>query len=260
MIYPPPSRLYKYRTLNENSRKILSSSELWFSQCSKMNDPFEGRPYIPRESDLSVLTERLKHLVLKRSAHLSDAEAYQFAFDEIREKFSDAMADTTWQNIQSGIISAIDRVGVFCFSAVNNNVLMWAHYAVEHTGFCIEFDAETPGSFFNDARKVIYQNNYPVIQAYEDMGNIHLASTQSAILTKSSDWEYEQEYRVLMGAGPGNRSYSEELMTGIYFGRSMSDKDKEIVKDLVSKRKKPVNLFQGKIHPSRYLVEFDQVA
>lgn len=259
MTYPVPLRLYKYKILNKYSRALLSSPEMFFAKCSSFNDPFEGRPFITRESDLDILIEKRKLSVMRPPFNMDVAAAHAFASEAITAAFSDEMADTTWKNHQASLEYAIERVGMLSLSAINNNVLMWSHYAKDHTGFCIEFDCESQGSYFNDARQVIYQSKYPRIEIFEKLGPVGLPSTQAALLTKSTDWSYEQEYRIFAPAGPGMRPYPADRMVGVYFGCRMSEGHKKAVKSLIRRRNHPVKMFQGRLHPSQYLVEFDQI-
>jgi hypothetical protein len=91
-----------------------------------------------------------------------------------------------------------EHVGVLSLTEKADNLLMWAHYAQQHTGFVIEFDADnlffhqrrTESDEFGYLRKVNYSVNRP---------NVVLTKVTSTdmFLTKSKDWEYEQEWRML---------------------------------------------------------------
>jgi hypothetical protein len=67
----------------------------------------------------------------------------------------------------------------------------------ETPGLCLEF--HLGNLLFLKARKVIYCSEYPVWVPHEMQ-----AIADEAILTKSKDWEYEQEFRLV-----GNPSYTE---------------------------------------------------
>ncbi len=76
---------------------------------------------------------------------------------------------------------------------------MWAHYAQSHQGLVIELDGTHP--FFNQRRypsdefgylrEVVYQAERPqvIISELEDLATI--------LLTKSEEWRYEAEWRML---------------------------------------------------------------
>ena len=78
-----------------------------------------------------------------------------------------------------------------------NSLPMWAHYAKDHTGFLVEFNAShhffrtngharEPGTL----HKVTYSKHRP-------HGAINTLSLIESHLTKSEDWESEHEWRIL---------------------------------------------------------------
>ena len=80
-------------------------------------------------------------------------------------------------------------MGMFCLSGKWDNTLMWSHYTDDHRGFLVEFDGES--SFFDFGfEKVVYSNERPLLLSRPDGWN-----DPSVFITKSADWEYEEEYR-----------------------------------------------------------------
>jgi len=65
---------------------------------------------------------------------------------------------------------------------------MWGHYADHHRGICLEFNART--SDFCQAIQVNYSAEYPQFSLADgtDLSPFH---------SKSADWSYEQEYRLI---------------------------------------------------------------
>lgn len=53
-----------------------------------------------------------------------------------------------------------EEVAITCFSEVNNEQLMWAHYAGSYSGFCIEYDfsKSCDSAFLRGTAKVEYTN------------------------------------------------------------------------------------------------------
>ena len=93
---------------------------------------------------------------------------------------------------------AASNVGVLSLSATNDNVLMWAHYTNQHTGFVIGFDTTQdawvesgrlngpPGEAF----EIVYSATSPAPVSIIDTTPEHIW------YTKSSEWKYEQEWRL----------------------------------------------------------------
>jgi hypothetical protein len=88
------------------------------------------------------------------------------------------------------------RWKLYCLTPFPDSTLMWSHYADNHKGICLEFS--TDYSLFGSAQEVQYLSSYPQWspQALMDKTSPHI------LLTKSHDWSYESEYRII-GLGEG---------------------------------------------------------
>ena len=98
---------------------------------------------------------------------------------------------------------------ILCLSEYPGNLLMWAHYAKDHTGVVIELKCipELDTSLLA-ARKVYYKDKPPVIAELNDYlryltGQSSKIDDRNALfyelfLTKSSEWVYEDEWRVFI--------------------------------------------------------------
>lgn len=80
----------------------------------------------------------------------------------------------------------------------DTNILMWAHYANAHKGFCIKYKLTHPEILFQTNDNLLYTRrlskvNYAnkIEQQQEDL------LIDSAFFTKTSQWEYEKEYRII---------------------------------------------------------------
>ena len=81
---------------------------------------------------------------------------------------------------------------------------MWAHYANKHHGVCLEFDAKAEKVW--RARKVVYKDKFTIANA--DMMADHNALLEASLLTKSKEWSYEEEYRLLARDGKLDPTFS----------------------------------------------------
>ena len=60
-------------------------------------------------------------------------------------------------NLWETLIGAIrERITIVCFTQNPNDMPMWAHYANEHKGFCVEYEIDDPSKlypvFYTDKR------------------------------------------------------------------------------------------------------------
>ena len=101
-----------------------------------------------------------------------------------------------------------ERFGVLSLSANPTSLLMWAHYADCHRGFVIGFRSEHPFLNRNEAAGAIgrvfpvtYAENRPAITAYDPTIPIEEHADRlirEILLTKSVEWAYEVEHRVIL--------------------------------------------------------------
>ena len=61
-------------------------------------------------------------------------------------------------------------IGLFSLSSVSDNILMWSHYSLNHSGFVIGFDSKSLSNDydFDYIEPLIYQAKYPVILGQDD--------------------------------------------------------------------------------------------
>ena len=94
------------------------------------------------------------------------------------------------------------RIRAFCLGRGNSpirNILMWSHYAGEHTGFCVKYklskhficQEENQDNEHMYLKRIIYTNKKI---------NISIPSIDSnlAFATKKLDWKYENEIRLIV--------------------------------------------------------------
>ncbi len=83
---------------------------------------------------------------------------------------------------------------IYCLTPKADNILMWSHYADNHRGICLEFSVPD-NPLFSKAAEVVYREAYPHWVPCDI--NDRPGLVMELILTKSRDWHYEQEYRLI---------------------------------------------------------------
>jgi len=85
------------------------------------------------------------------------------------------------------------KTGLLCFSANWTSPVLWSHYAARHKGICLGFDLRRG----NEVQKVLYEEKRPRMKLGTNEVPLSIPKDlQDALLrTKSSYWEYEQEFR-----------------------------------------------------------------
>lgn len=204
--------LYKYA--HPDRTDILANATIRFSSVSALNDPFELRPHIS-----GLASEEYAQALLADSFSTTVRELYE-ELDNTQKNFLPwnvflEIAKGIAPNIQSELHPAMEavlpaarkalydvidnKIGVLCLSESPTEPLMWSHYADSHRGLVIEFD--TDNKFFSQQlntsdelrhlRKIKYSTERP---------SLILSNVESfdSFLTKSMDWEYEKEWKMLL--------------------------------------------------------------
>ena len=148
-------------------------------------------------------------------------------------------------------------IGVCSLSSDPASPKLWSDYADLGRGICLRFD-DTVGkgsSFlstephFGLAMKVVYDDNRPQISVYRD--NLGFDKLRKYLLTKTRQWEYEAEWRLVRQGFTGNRAFPAQCLTGIIFGPDIDPNDLSDVIDWTKRRSTLVELFQAKNKSTR---------
>jgi hypothetical protein len=252
-----PTRLYKYRPLNEWTISTIVNSAIYFSTADGFNDPFDCRLRYSYDGTDTEWREALQKLVRRTSPQISHAEAIRIVTEKMNAGLhrDETALDQMWDGIQS---QHRPKNGILCLAASPKNILMWSHYADSHKGCCLEFSTATRP--FSRALPVKYSPQYPrnrlidfIGDSPDEVGDKHAELTT---YTKSALWKYEAEWRVRsFPQGPGLYKFDKRLLTGIVFGYWMADDHKDMLRRLVSGRNPKVNLFQARPKGRKFEVE-----
>lgn len=167
-----PKRLFRYRRATDNSFEALRKDEIWGSQVTEDNDPYEYIPCydldkvnqvldkefdektIGKQLDIlksgdipqqvkNLLNDKALSALIENVAKIEDIQA--FLQGAIKQKqpmlqYLQEHLDEIVQNFFLRIVRTEMQFNVACFSENNNSSLMWGHYADGHKGFCLEYD------------------------------------------------------------------------------------------------------------------------
>jgi hypothetical protein len=217
---------------------IVAHNRLYWQAPTSFNDPFDCRPHMIAGVDRRERSRWIKSAV-RRSYNLPRGQRLSIARDRMREPTS-----TQIERLTSGFDAAMAESAVTCFSEIADSALMWAHYAESHTGVCIayrEVFSETDPFF---TFPVVYADQRPTV----DLTKLRdIAQMQNAVLTKSTDWAYERERRMIIYRGiPGYRPFPPQALVGVIFGLKSSSADREFVEALIRRRGGGISLFEAR--------------
>ncbi|CAD5278865.1 MULTISPECIES: DUF2971 domain-containing protein [unclassified Imperialibacter] len=185
------SHIFKFAPINAFTFKNLLLSQLWFGPPENMNDLLEGLIKI-KNTDFKPSKEALNHFI--KSNQLD--QYYWNPKQEIDTQGFIKFFVDNWYHIQR------NQYGISCFSSTPNEPLMWSHYADKHKGICLIYDKEELLSCLKDSfLKFEYcPVNYkkrPILELFEDKGEVLFKSSDPVLISKDSKWKYEKEIRFL---------------------------------------------------------------
>lgn len=246
---------YKYRDFDpdNNNLKIITEGTLMFSSPLSFNDPFDSTPafnldsiheiYKRRPDMIKNVGDRLKLSPAKRLMHKG-----RFIRNALK-------------GVESGEFGQafMSTVGALCLSRNPCNPLMWAHYAENHHGFLVEFRIAMDAPEQEIVSIMPHPVNYTTERPFIDWGS-QPTDLEGYFFTKSSDWAYEEEERVLTTrGGPGLRRYSRKhFLHSVTAGVRISDDNFKILLDAVNKAAadtgKHIPLYRARLSPTSYKV------
>lgn len=256
-----PSRLYKYRSLSgEAGDRLLQSiidSQVYLPSPSTFNDIFDCRPVFSSTGSDDDFIRNYIQVCRKRGRY----DPYPALFTEALGVIGDPVRDFRLKHVsnemQRDMANILARAGIYCLSEKRDDLLMWAHYADNHRGICLEFDGKSP--FMLEAMRVIYTDRRPSIDQLRRAGS-H-AEMEKALLTKSSQWSYEAEWRIIHQVlGTGFVSFTPSALTGVIFGAEISHKLEFRVREaLLKSGSNEVKLYRATADDTHFELNIEQV-
>jgi hypothetical protein len=224
------------------------------------NDPFDCHPEIDAiaikksiiQNPLSSEEKKSINLIIDPFKKLSPAER-----DLKRQQF----VAKNLNSIQKNYFEINKIFGICCLSRNPLNLLMWAHYAKDHTGFVIEFAISTIGSKETTILQCLenlvpssvnYVNEKPVIKNMEKDAD-GIGAFKKQFFSKGKDWKYEEEERVIDHIrGPGFHAYNrKQILKSVIAGMRMNNDDFATLKKAVEtvNQKLGINVTLHKAEP-----------
>lgn len=251
-----PLYLYKYRHLEtdnpdeqakaallERARDFLVRGKIWVAAAETLNDLHDMRFNVVQTNDPQVIEDWLNanaHLL----RHMAPAKRIALTGVLRRRKMGPAeMAE---------LQTALEKtMGVFCASQDPRNEPMWAHYAADHRGYCVQIDT-TQDELFLLAEKAIYTATFPTIT----LPNANRHDQTAAYLSKSTAWSYEREWRVVVPQSNFAVRLRPNAIAGVILGARASTATREAIQAFNAERVqagyRPFRVYQSRQHRDRF--------
>jgi hypothetical protein len=244
--------VYKYATSSRID--VLKTAQIRFTQANALNDPFEVNPclveFMEGAKDYARTVYKGPPLTTEQIEVYARKEASAF----LQRLYPDYL--------------------ILSLSKINDNRLMWSHYAECHRGMVLGFDSTHP--FFSEWKPgmtplmdVDYDETRFVLHRDEDWttGNV-----VGMFLRKSSDWIYEEEIRMFARSSVASNvdiapngeqlflfDYPKECLKQLIFGVLADDDFRNKVLQIVREKYPHIRLFQAMLNETDFdleMVEF----
>jgi hypothetical protein len=197
-IYKVPAQagithLYHYQKFEpDHLASLLIDQKIYCSDPSSVNDPWDFQPWFDYRPMLNNPENLERMFGFFRTAAGPEVvnNPLRPIFEEHLRNNPDALQRFIDKS-SAGLGEELCKRRLYCLTPLPDSTLMWSHYAASHTGICLEFG--TDNQLFGAALAVRYSPTYPEWTP-QDARERHLTQL---ILTKSDDWQYEQEYRLI---------------------------------------------------------------
>lgn len=235
-----PDTVYKYFSLDVSEKRdkenleTLFKGKVYMSEINGFNDPFDGRAFFYNPKELEDV-ERLKH-----------------CGGRLIEDFC-------------------EFVRVACFTANGvQSMPMWAHYANNHRGFCVEYDVKNSLDLKSNLFPVQYTDqrldisSEMIKQAIKISNAIDATKQKGDLVTMLEDktliylpqllynikhlsWSYEKEYRCIIASNADGMPFINAKPKAIYIGRDCNNKKAQYLFDIADEHGVCANLKLGQM-------------
>jgi Protein of unknown function (DUF2971) len=271
---------------------VLLRMRLRWSAPEIFNDPFEFKNPMEFAFEWRDLEQPLLDTITRLVTQKEEPEllpdgptAENIRSDRVRFRWSGLEFQDIRRMYEPGISTLVNRFRsdtsyhsrwsemkreyrVLCFAETETNILLWSHYASSHKGIVLAFEpCAPPRSDLAAARKVSYSRDVLFPVTLQDM-LLYLTSQApkpksddafvKSVFTKSEDWSYEKEWRILRKVsevGPDrfiDLSFPPEELVAIYLGCRVSESSKEEIIAAARTFPAPLTFFQMKDEPKRF--------
>lgn len=262
-MFPP---FFHYKKFNRNHlESLLINRTIKLSRADEFNDPWELKYHVAVPTTDDDRETHLKWFADSHRAqcpHIGEAERNQIISEIRSNKISlSAIIKKTAEQVCQHLA---DQYRIYCLTTNPASLLMWAHYADSHRGICIGYEPNNPGfPLIKYTQKVIYASQFPVY-------GIH-ANDIGPLITKSSDWQYEDEYRLLaeernyattpltLKTDNSYLKFPAPIVQCIIIGARAEPSVKSEIMDVIQKSNSRIALVQSVIPPDRYSLTFETI-
>ena len=251
--------LYKYKSINDSTKKLLTDGELYFPSIGMLNDPFEGSiPYIFDQSELTAENIFLfMHEVAKEDhPDWTEEQICQYVYEE--QKRGLLFDDKHLQQQNKETVEDVEKLfGILSLTTNRNNFLMWSHYTESHKGICIGFDVNKVNDIVSGTLgSVVYDDKLPI----KHLNSNVIEFITGLLFTKSKVWEYEDEYRLVkMHASRTTITIPLDAIVEVTIGCKMEQKEKDEIIRVIKDKIPTCKIYEASLSKTKFELDINPI-
>ncbi len=225
------AHFYKYAAFTDKKmewlKEIIFEHKLYLPTLDQLNDPADGRPKLAAISE-EKLFNFLYHDRLSQNPDMSlDQQINEGLILDHNLKLHGRECIT--RKMSQYLNNELNGWRIYCLSKRWDNLSLWAKYANNHTGYCLEF--ANIGPFFTSA-KIVRYGEAPEL---DPTNREHMDGRW--FFCKREVWSNEEEVRVLIPRHSSCKVQIDPLwLTRLILGWKMAEDDKQRIRKWANER------------------------
>ena len=283
---------YKYMSC-ETAATVLKNRSLKWSPASAFNDPFDMQFDLHLDFDEDDLVAQCKcdfreilsgggdfHPEIGMGNLLSELKAAAASipapdlenFVEMAVRLAIKATAPDIADMHVNLRRHFGRYKVLCLSERNDSILMWSHYANNHTGIVLRLAClEETDSSWAVAQPINYCEAMPRFLDPDELRALitgraeprREAIVERTIFSKALEWQYEREWRVYRPSDTTDvefLKFNAPEISAVYFGCRATEAAQQEISALALSINPAAKLFGVRKSESQFALEFEPLA
>lgn len=228
-------QLFRYRRPNDYTLDELEHGYIYFPSNRELNDPFDASHRMLRLTGDNSEMDKLYHQVLDSCPDELTKNYFRRTYENEHDLLRDFVEKSTEKFVST--------YGISCFTVTPLHIPLWATYADNHEGLCIQYDVRRDKKFFKNARRVDYVDN---LDAIDYCPITDPQGANDIFYKKLNLWEKEYEVR-LIKSSTGRHKLDPKCVRSIVLGLRAKEDFVEKVIDIIRRKYKHATLYATEV-------------
>jgi len=200
---------FRYRPDNNHALDEIENNYIHFANRDQLNDPFDSSP-----SYLHLTPSKEELYLLKQEVINATEDPLVKNYIEGKDGLGKIQKVAT-EKLEEFILS----FGIACFSMHQINYNLWANYANDHKGICLQYNIDYDTDFFHNLLPVFY---VPELKKREFKPITQPNGIVDLLYHKLDEWSAEKELKLIKG-NPVKLQHNKEALRNIIIGHKAEE-------------------------------------